>query len=127
MSIMHAINHELRVVLSTWVGEVSDADLEPSYRKLFEDEAWNPGYHGIVDLRYANIRSITSEGLSELYSLIENQAKDMSGQFNSVLVASDETVTQFAKTYEELDKGDDKITVFEDLYEALKWLKNGEH
>ena len=127
MSIMHAINHELRIVLSTWVGEISDADLEPSYRRLFEDEAWNPGYDGIVDLRYANIRSITREGLSELYSLITNQVNDMPGQFNSVLAASEETVMQFAKTYEELDGEADKIIVFEDLYEALKWLKSGEH
>lgn len=123
MSILHAINDEIGIVLSTWIGEISDADLVPSYKRLYEDDLWKPRFHEIVDLRNAKLDTITNDGLLKFHTLVRSYTDGKCEKFDSVLVASDELVAEIAQTYKTFSEDcPKKLTVFSDLNEAFKWF-----
>lgn len=124
MSIIHTIDSEIGVVLSTWVGEVSDSDLISSYKELVEGELWKPGYDSILDLRGARLNLVTDNGLYNLYVLVRSHTEGKCEDYHSVLIASNDLVRELATKYESFSDDElHKLTVFEDIKEAYKWLR----
>ena len=71
MTILHTINEERGIVLSSFLGAISDADLLPAYKQLYENKRWKPGFHEIVDFRNAQMEGVTGEGLHRLVGRVE--------------------------------------------------------
>lgn len=123
MSILHAVNQELKIVLSTWIGAVSDLYILQSYKRLYESEFWKPGFNEIIDLRKAGLGAITDEGLLNLNSLVRSYTDGKCDSFDSVLVATDELASDLALTYEAFNEdAPEKIMVFKSLGEAFEWF-----
>ena len=124
MPILHAIDTEKGIVISTWVGEISDADLVESYQKHFEDEQWEPGYSSIVDLRNAELSSVTDEGLFNLFKLVRSYTEGECDGFASVIIASDDLARELTAKFDSFSNdGFHTIEIFEDIQEAYKWLR----
>lgn len=124
MSIIHAIDSEMGVVLSTWVGIISDSDLLSSYKELFEGELWQPGYDGILDLRSARLNLVTDKGLYNLHLLVKSHTEGQCDEFNSILIASDDLVRELVAKFESFSDDElHKLTIFADTKEAHKWLR----
>ncbi len=124
MSIIHAIDSEMGVTLSTWVGEISDSDLLSSYKQLFEGELWQPGYDGILDLRNAKLDLVTDEGLYNLHLLVRSHTEGKCDEFNSIIIASDDLVKELAAKFKSFSDDElHKLIIFADTKEAYKWLR----
>ncbi len=124
MPILHAIDTEKSIVISTWVGEISDADLVESYRKHFENEKWEPGFSSIVDLRTAALNSITDEGLFALFKLVRSYTEGECDGFTSVIIAPDDLARELTAKFDSFSNdGFHTIEIFEDIQEAYKFLR----
>lgn len=125
MTILHAIDEEKGIVLTTWVGDVKDSELTPAYTKLYEDKKWKPGFHEIVDMRNAGLSYISESGLHELHMLVRNYTEGKCDGFKSILIASDEIAQEIANKYQSFSEDVlEEVWVFEDLQEAYKFLRN---
>ena len=124
MPILHAIDIEKSIVISTWIGEISDADLIESYQKHFEDEQWEPGYSSIVDLRNAALNCVTDEGLFNLFKLVRSYTEGQCDGFASVIIASDDLAKQLTEKFDSFSNDEfHTIKIFDDIQEAYKWLR----
>ena len=121
MAILHTINQEHGVVLSTWVGVISDSDLLQSYKQLYEDERWKPGFHEIVDAREAQVSDVTSTGLRRLSSMVEGYVAGVG--FRTAIVASKDLHFGLARLYEAVsDASPETVMVFREMDEAIEWI-----
>lgn len=123
MPILHTINEEYELVVSLWVGEISDSDLLPSYKKLYENGKWRPGFAEIVDLRNAQMIGITGEGVRQLASLIQHHTTGKCEDFKTAVIAPKEIPLGMARIYKvHSDESLESVQVFRDLNRAFKWL-----
>ncbi len=123
MPILHTINEQLGIVLSSWVGQISDSELLPSYQQLYENELWKPGFHEIVDLRDADMSSVSSEGLDRLASMVKRYTIGKCDEFKTAVVAPDDLHFGIARIYEvHSSESPEIVMVFRDLNRAFEWL-----
>ena len=124
MPILHTINEELGVVLSSWVGDISDSDLLPSYNQLYQNENWKPGFDEIVDLRNADLSDVTSEGLERLSSTVKHITAGKCEVFKTAVIAPDDLPFGLARVYEAVSVDTpERVRVFRDLKRAFEWLE----
>ncbi|THB69938.1 MAG: hypothetical protein D6B28_10540 [Gammaproteobacteria bacterium] len=124
MPILHTIDSEKGIVLSTWVGEITDADLVESYQKHFEDEQWEPGFSSIVDLRTAVLNSVTDDGLFALFKLVRSYTEGECDGFASVIIASDDLARELTEKFDSFSSDQfHTIEIFDDIQEAYKFLR----
>lgn len=123
MPILHTINEQLGIVLSSWVGQISDSELLPSYQQLYENELWKPGFHEIVDLRDADMSSVSSEGLDRLASMVKRYTIGKCDEFKTAVVSPDDLHFGIARIYEvHSSESPEIVMVFRDLNRAFEWL-----
>ena len=123
MTILHTINEEHGIVLSSLVGAIADADLLPSYKQLYENKRWKPGFHEIVDLRDAQMDGVTGEGLRRLSSLVEGYIAGKCDGFKTAVIAPEDLPYGLARLYEAVsEESPENVMVFRDLNQALEWI-----
>jgi len=128
MPILHTINRDLKLVMSSWVGDISDSDLLPSYRKLYDDASWQPGFSEIVDLRDAELSSVTSEALRRLASMVDGYTRGKCEQFKTAVIAPSNLPFGIARMYEVYaDTSPEDVKVFRDLKPAFEWIGISEY
>ena len=109
--------------LSTWVGSISDSDLQSSYKQLLEDEKFKPGFNEIVDARNAQISDVTSEGLRNLSSMVESHLAGKCEGFKTAVIAHKDFLYGMSRMYEMISDGKtETVRVFRGPSEAIKWL-----
>lgn len=124
MPILHTINEELGVVLSSWVGDISDSDLLPSYKQLYQNENWKPGFNEIVDLRNAELSDVTNKGLERLAIFVKQVTVGKCEVFKTAVIAPDDLPFGLARVYEAVSVDTlESVRVFRDLKLAFEWLE----
>ena len=123
MPIEHTIHEDLEFVVSIWTGPITDKDLIPAYKKLYEDEKWKPGFNEIVDLRDADMSGRTKSGLVAAAKLVESYNKRKAHK--SAIIAPNKLSDEFAWFYEVYTSSTGSaeiVKVFYNLSDALKWF-----
>ncbi len=124
MTILHSVDKEKNITLTTWIGNVDDSEMVSAYKKLYEDPDWKPGFDEIADMRNANLKAITEVGLLELHQLVRSQTEGKCDSFKTIIVASDQVIKDLAEKYKAFDEDvPEELFVFEDLQEAYKFLR----
>lgn len=123
MPIFHSINEDLGIVISSYVGAITESDLLLSYQQLFKGGKWKPGFHEIVDTRDAHPNGITLNGLYNLSLLIKRYTDGKCERFKTAIITSDAIISGLAYAYKVFCSGSPKsVKVFKDSTEALKWI-----
>lgn len=123
MPISFTIYEDRGFLLSTWSGVISDPELLSSYKQLFENERYKPGFHEIADLRNAEMSGVTGEGYRRLSMLVENHLKGKCEGFRSAIIADEDYVFGMSRMYEMISGEElEEVMVFREPYEAAKWL-----
>lgn len=105
------------------MGEISDAELLPSYKKLYENKIWKPGFNEIVDVRNAQVKSVTSKGLLQLSDLVKSYVKEKGIEFKTAIIAPEDLQFGLSRVYEAIShESPEEIMVFRDLNNAFDWL-----
>ena len=122
--ITHRINRSLGIAIVTWRGQILDSDIEAALRAFFEDPAWEPGCHALIDVREADLAAVTSRGLRFVAAAAAGHVRDLEGkEFKTAILASDDAVFGLGRMYEAYTaESPETVQVFRDLQQALSWL-----
>jgi hypothetical protein len=123
MPISHVVHEDLGIVVSSWVGAVSDDEVADHYRLLHEDRRWRRGFHELVDLRRAGIRELTEAGLRRLAAVVASHAERCAESFKTAIVAPGEIPFDLARV-EWIREGPSgqSVALFRRLGPAVAWL-----
>jgi hypothetical protein len=127
MPILHTINEELGVVLSTWVGSVSDENVVGEYRQLYDNKRWKPGFHEIADMRDVDVSGLTGKGVREVSMMVEGYTAGKCEGFKTAVIASEDLPFGLARMYEAVsNESPESVMVFRTVEAALEWMGVGE-
>lgn len=106
-------------VLSTALGNVSDADLLTHQRELMSDPKFDPSYPQLDDLRDADMESVSADCIQ---TLARTHVASRRPAKRALLVGSD-VAYGLARMLQALREGSrPEIQVFRDVDQALGWL-----
>ena len=124
MSVKHRIIEEYGIVYSTLADDVNDEGLLVSYKQLYENKRWKPGFHEIADFRYATrVDGITPKGLHSLALMVQHYTSGKCAGFKTAIIAPDTMPSGFARIYQIFTEGaEEHVEIHRDIGEALKWI-----
>ena len=126
--ISHAILPEKGLVISTWTGKITDADILPGYRALYEDPRWRPGMHEVGDLRNADLSGVTTFGFRRLQKVVASYLSDFKGTFRTAILVPDAGLSfGLGRVYEAYAGGSpEEVQLCESVAEVEAWLGVGD-
>ena len=121
--ITHQIHYSEGIAVVRWQGKVSDSDLPPAVRALFEGGEWEPGFSVFIDAREADLVEITPHGLRTVAGVVAGYGHDHEGQFKTAMVVSRDLTFGMGRMYEVYSEASQEtLRVFRDLQQALHWV-----
>jgi hypothetical protein len=113
------------ILITTWVGEVTDGMLIEFYEKIRADPSFGHEFREIADLRLADLSGVTAEGLqrlNELHTYLIKNVKEVTPT-KAAIIASEALSYGLSRMYS--GKSDEVIetNVFRSSLEALAWLE----
>ncbi len=110
------------MMLTTWSGELVDADLIHHYMGVYNNSHWQPGFDEIIDLRDANMDALSDQALEQLSELT---AQCLNGESHRLaLIAPSNLSHKLARLYKAFTHVPNESTrVFHHMSEAVEWLK----
>ena len=122
MGITFNIYEKKGFFVSTWVGDVSDADLQPAYRSLFEGERFKPGMIEIVDMRDAQMSAVTNDGLYRLSAMVNRHLEGKCEKFKVAIIAPALLSYGISRAYEVISASSaENVRVFREIDKACEW------
>ena len=123
MPISHQINEDLNVVISNLEGKITDSELLHSYKNLYENPSWKPGFSEIVDMRKADMSNVSPTGLKKLSDLVTSYTINAKIQFKTAIIAPDDLPFGLGRLYEAYsDESPESTSVFREIDKAFEWL-----
>ena len=123
MGISFTIYQEQAFFVSTWIGNITDSDLLSSYKDLYANEKFKPGFHEIADLRKAQLNDVTSDGMSLLVEMMQRYLTEKCDDFKTAVIAPDNISFGMSRVYKSMSyNSPENVEVFRELNEALKWI-----
>ena len=93
------------------------------YRALQGDDAWEPGFDVLVDVREADLAKLSSDGLRTLAVVIAGYMRGLEGKSKAAILAAHDAVFGLGRMYEAYtDESPETVQVFRDPQQALSWL-----
>jgi len=121
MPLANRFYDEQKIVLNTWSGEITDADLIRFYMSMYNNNHWQPGFNEIIDLRDAQLEAVSNSTLLQLSELSTNCLKG--AELKLAIIAPSELSPQIARLYKAFTHIPNESTkVVHHLDEALEWL-----
>ena len=123
MPVSFTIASDHGVILSSWVGVLSDAELITAYEGLLSNEAFEPGLHEVVDVRDAQMDAVTSEGLRRLAAMVAHHLAGRCERFKTAVIASSGLQYGLGRQYGVYsDESPEHTAVFRDPAGAFAWV-----
>ncbi len=121
--ITHSLNEELHLLITTWSGAVTDAEMMAAYRAAYADSRWVPGFNEVTDLRRANVGAVTSDGLRGVRRLVAESVAGFSGRFKTAILAPTDLGFGISRMYEMMsDESAESVRVCRDADDAAAWV-----
>jgi hypothetical protein len=117
------VDEERRLVVATFTGPVTDADLFAYLSEMLSATSYGAGWHTYLDFTKIGTLQLTSAGVEKMRFLPPEMEKRLHGA-RAVIVAHPGTAAfGMARMYEMLgDNVPYKIAVLSDRDEAMAWL-----
>ena len=124
MSVKHRIIDEYGIVFTTIANDVCDENLLVSYKQLYENKRWKPGFHEIVDFRYANrLDGLTIKGIYSLALMVEHYTSGKCAGFKTAIIAPDVIPSGLSLIYQLFTEGTgEDVEIHGEIGEAIKWI-----
>ena len=121
--ITHSLNEDLHLLITTWSGVVTDAEMIAAYRRAYADSRWVPGFNEVTDLRRANVGAVTADGLRGLRLLVAESVAGFSGRFKTAVLAPGDLGFGISRMYEMMsDESSESVRVCRDAADAAAWV-----
>jgi len=125
MSIGFIVDKRVNILLSSWVGEITDTSMIQSFKHMIEtDPDWKPDLHHIADLTEADVSNVTPQALYDLHLLMK--VNTIRGSGRVAIIAEQESDYRVSELYRSFfDIEDRDIEIFDDIKKAINWFKHG--
>jgi hypothetical protein len=121
--IIHSLHEDLHLLISTWSGTVTDAEMIEGYRKAYADRRWVPGFNEVTDLRRADLRAVTADGLRGVRLLVSESVAGFTGTFRTAVLAPTDLGFGLSRMYELMsDESTESVRVCRDAQDAAAWV-----
>jgi hypothetical protein len=119
----HALHDDLRLLICTWSGVITDAEMLDGYRRAYADRRWRPGFNEVTDLRGADLRAITSDGLRGVQALVSESMTGFTGAFRTAVLAPTDLTFGLSRMYEAMAADSpESVRVCRDVHDAAAWV-----
>ncbi len=87
------------------------------------DDAWEPGFDVLVDVREADVAKISGAGLRTVAEVIAGYMRGLEGQSKTAILAPHNAMFGLGRMYEAYtSQSPETVQVFRDPQQALSWL-----
>ncbi len=122
MPIACRMDSDLRLTVTTWSGQVGDAEAIAAYVTLFSNPDWSSGFRELTDLRRADLSKLTTLALATILD-ITRRVITPEHRLRTAVIASEQMPVSLARMYERLaSETPEEIKVFRGKAQALSWL-----
>jgi hypothetical protein len=119
----YSIDESRRLVVATFEGEVSDADLFDYLAHMLANTRYGAGWRSLIDLTTAEIVDLTRAGVQRMRALPLYMEERLNGARGAVLAPKQSAAYGMARMYEMMGSNSHyEIAVFSDREEAMRWL-----
>ena len=123
-SITHTVHIDLALLVTTWSGSVTDSEMVAAYRAAYADHRWAPGFNEVTDMRTADVRSISADGLRRVRAVVAESLAGFTGSFKTAVLAPSDLQFGVSRMYEMMAaESPEAVRVFRDVDEAAAWLE----
>ena len=133
MAAIHTIDHEKKLITTTWQGEANDKlliDALQDYQRFLSTDPKLLGYDEIVDFRGVETQNISTQGLIQLTQIAVKDDLDRSDSTRLAIVVNTMLAFGLARMYEIYRslsaKNKKELQVFRSMQEADSWLAHAE-
>lgn len=121
--ITHTIHEDLQLLVCTWNGAVTDAEMLAGYRRAYADRRWAPGFNEVTDLRRAELRAVTVDGLRAVHVLVAESMTGFTGAFRTAVLAPTDLTFGLSRMYELMSADSpESVRVCRDVDDAAAWV-----
>ncbi|MFN7952423.1 MAG: hypothetical protein U0610_11920 [bacterium] len=121
MPLRYTIDPERRLVVTSYEGTVTDADLLDHQRAILRDPDFCPDYHQLSDARGTTRLLVTGDGIRALA-----ETNVFSALSRRAIVVVGTAQFGLARMFQTLrERGPERIEIFTDYDEAVRWLAAG--
>ena len=115
---------EHTLVITNFSNGVTDDEIIPFYRALYESPEWEPGLRELADLRGADLSRVSTDCLKDLIRLVQTYMKGPDEGSKSAVIAPNDLPFALARYYESASENSpEQVEVFRSKGEALSWLE----
>lgn len=119
----HTIHDDLHLLICTWSGVITDAEMLDGYRKAYADRRWSPGFNEVTDLRRADLSAVTSDGLRSVQALVSESTTGFTGAFRTAVLAPTDLTFGLSRMYELMSADSpESVRVCRDIDDAAAWI-----
>ena len=124
MSIAFMIDTNLDIILSSWIGKISDEVLITTFNHMLKtNKDFHPGLHHIADICEADTTEISKSALKELSEIMKRHT--YRGNRYVAIIAEQESDFKMSEIYRSFFKQEDRdIEIFTNFEDALEWIKH---
>ncbi len=123
MPIVYSIIKEHRLIVSVHVGTVPDDEFLRSYKRLFQDPAFDESYNMLVDLRQATSGERSTTALRSLSSAVEQRYRNVELAPKTAIIAPTDISYGLGRMYQSfVDAVPGEVVIFRAADAALAWL-----
>ncbi len=117
------VDADARLVIATFEGEVSDADLFDYLSDMLANTRYHAGWGSLIDLTPAQAIKLTSAGIQRMRALPLYMEERLHGARAAVLALEGSDAYDIARTYQQMGKAAAyEVRVFSDREKAMQWL-----
>lgn len=122
MPIFYKIYKEENLIISKFIGKVTDSEMLDAYTDLFQDELWANTLNELTDLSQLDGVEMSTQGLRRLSVFIGDTLKKRGARPKVAIYAPSDLAYGLARVYSVYSEGFEDNQVFRDLGDAKHWL-----
>ena len=121
--ITRTLHDDLHLLVSTWSGAITDAEMIAAYRAAYADRRWAAGFNEVTDLRRADLRAVTTDGLRAVQLLVAESVAGFAGSFRTAILAPTDLTFGLSRMYEMMAaESPEAVRVCRDVDDAAAWV-----
>ena len=123
MPISYTIHAGLGLLVTRWVGVVTNDEFTKVYHSILEGSEFRHGFNELVDFQEITELKITGSAMRNVSALVSRFYKGRSESTRTAVLAPRDDLYGIGRMYSAYaDPGSEDVKVFKDVSEAMRWL-----
>ncbi len=123
MPITYTIHADLKLLVTRYVGVVTNDEFTKAYYSILEGSEFQQGFYELVDLQEVKEWKITAGAMENVSALVSHFYKGSSESMRTAVLTPRDELYGIGRMYGAYaDSESEDVKVFKDVIEAMRWL-----